>query len=79
MPQVTTRVFLLCGLLAILAIVTVLADSLFVDLVMVGLGLLATGSMLYRSGQWAVSMTRTRADHRRFGLYRQAPGGRSRQ
>lgn len=46
-PQVTARVFLLCGLLAILAIVTVLADSLFVDLVMVGLGLLATGSMLY--------------------------------
>jgi UDP-N-acetylmuramyl pentapeptide phosphotransferase/UDP-N-acetylglucosamine-1-phosphate transferase len=46
-PQVTARVFLLCGLLAILAIVTVLADSLVVDLVMLGLGLLATGSMLY--------------------------------
>jgi len=46
-PQVTARVFLLCGLLAILAIVTVLADSLVVDLVMLGLGLLATGLMLY--------------------------------
>ena len=46
-PQVTARVFLLGVLLAILAVVTVLADSLFIDLVMVGLGLLATGSMLY--------------------------------
>jgi hypothetical protein len=40
-------VFLLCGLLALLAIVTVLADSPAIDLVMLGLGLLATGSMLY--------------------------------
>ena len=47
MPQVTARVFLLECLLAVLAVVTVLADSLFVDLFMVGLGLLATGSMLY--------------------------------
>jgi UDP-N-acetylmuramyl pentapeptide phosphotransferase/UDP-N-acetylglucosamine-1-phosphate transferase len=46
-PQVTARVFLLCGLLALLAIVTVLADSPAIDLVMLGLGLLATGSMLY--------------------------------
>jgi len=46
-PQVTARVFLLCGLLAILAIVTVLTDSLVVDLVMLGLGLLATGLVLY--------------------------------
>jgi len=46
-PQVTARVFLLCGLLALLAIVTVLADSTMIDLGMLGLGLLATGSTLY--------------------------------
>ena len=46
-PQVTARIFLLCALLAILAIVTVLADSTVIDLVMLGLGLLATGLMLY--------------------------------
>jgi UDP-N-acetylmuramyl pentapeptide phosphotransferase/UDP-N-acetylglucosamine-1-phosphate transferase len=46
-PQVTARVFLLGVLLATLAIVTVLADSTVVDLIMLGLGLLATGLMLY--------------------------------
>jgi len=46
-PQVTARVFLLGVVLAILALVTVLADSLFIDLVMLALGLLATGLMLY--------------------------------
>jgi UDP-N-acetylmuramyl pentapeptide phosphotransferase/UDP-N-acetylglucosamine-1-phosphate transferase len=46
-PQVTARVFLLCVLLAMLAIVTVLADSVAVDLAMLGLGLLATGFTLY--------------------------------
>jgi hypothetical protein len=46
-PQVTARVFLLCVLLAMLAIVTVLAHSVAVDFAMLGLGLLATGLMLY--------------------------------
>jgi hypothetical protein len=46
-PQVTARVFLLCDLLAILAVVTVLARSLAVDLLCVGLGVLATGLTLY--------------------------------
>jgi UDP-N-acetylmuramyl pentapeptide phosphotransferase/UDP-N-acetylglucosamine-1-phosphate transferase len=46
-PQVTARVFLLCALLAILAIVAVLADTLVIDLVTLGLGLLATGLTLY--------------------------------
>jgi UDP-N-acetylmuramyl pentapeptide phosphotransferase/UDP-N-acetylglucosamine-1-phosphate transferase len=46
-PQVTTRVFLLCILLAILAVIAVLADSLGIDLVMLGFGLLATGLVLY--------------------------------
>jgi UDP-N-acetylmuramyl pentapeptide phosphotransferase/UDP-N-acetylglucosamine-1-phosphate transferase len=46
-PQVTARVFLLCVLLAMLAIVAVLASSVAVDLVMLGLGLLATGLTLY--------------------------------
>jgi UDP-N-acetylmuramyl pentapeptide phosphotransferase/UDP-N-acetylglucosamine-1-phosphate transferase len=46
-PQVTTRVFLLGVLLAILAIVAVLAHSLAADLLCLGLGLLATGLMLY--------------------------------
>jgi UDP-N-acetylmuramyl pentapeptide phosphotransferase/UDP-N-acetylglucosamine-1-phosphate transferase len=46
-PQVTARVFLLCVLLAILAVVTVLAHSLEADLLCLGLGLLATGLMLF--------------------------------
>jgi UDP-N-acetylmuramyl pentapeptide phosphotransferase/UDP-N-acetylglucosamine-1-phosphate transferase len=46
-PQVTARVLLLCVLLALLAIVTVLADAVAIDLVMLGVGVLATGSMLY--------------------------------
>jgi UDP-N-acetylmuramyl pentapeptide phosphotransferase/UDP-N-acetylglucosamine-1-phosphate transferase len=46
-PQVTARVFLLCVLLAMLAIVAVLASSVAVDLVMLGLGVLATGLTLY--------------------------------
>jgi UDP-N-acetylmuramyl pentapeptide phosphotransferase/UDP-N-acetylglucosamine-1-phosphate transferase len=46
-PQVTARVFLLCILLAGLAIITVLAHSVVVEFAMLGLGLLATGLMLY--------------------------------
>jgi UDP-N-acetylmuramyl pentapeptide phosphotransferase/UDP-N-acetylglucosamine-1-phosphate transferase len=46
-PQVTARVFLLGVVLAVLAIVTVLADSTVVDLLMLGLGLLATGVALF--------------------------------
>jgi UDP-N-acetylmuramyl pentapeptide phosphotransferase/UDP-N-acetylglucosamine-1-phosphate transferase len=45
-PQVTTRIFLLCLLLAALAVVTVLAGSLAVDLITLVLGLLATGLAL---------------------------------
>ena len=45
-PQVTARVFLLGLLLASLAIATVLARSLAVDLLCVGLGLVATGVTL---------------------------------
>jgi UDP-N-acetylmuramyl pentapeptide phosphotransferase/UDP-N-acetylglucosamine-1-phosphate transferase len=46
-PQVSARVFLLCVLLALLAIVAVLAASTLVDLLMLGIGLLATGLVLY--------------------------------
>jgi UDP-N-acetylmuramyl pentapeptide phosphotransferase/UDP-N-acetylglucosamine-1-phosphate transferase len=46
-PQVTARVFLLGVLLAVLAIVTVLAGSVAVNVVMLGLGLFATGLTLY--------------------------------
>jgi UDP-N-acetylmuramyl pentapeptide phosphotransferase/UDP-N-acetylglucosamine-1-phosphate transferase len=46
-PQVTARVFLLGLLLACLSIVTVLARSLAVDLLCLGLGLLATGFTLF--------------------------------
>ena len=46
-PQVTARVFLLGLLLAGLAIITVLARSLAVDFLCVGLGLLATGLTLF--------------------------------
>jgi UDP-N-acetylmuramyl pentapeptide phosphotransferase/UDP-N-acetylglucosamine-1-phosphate transferase len=46
-PQVTARVFLLCVLLAILAIGAVVADSPVIDLVALGLGLPATGLTLY--------------------------------
>jgi UDP-N-acetylmuramyl pentapeptide phosphotransferase/UDP-N-acetylglucosamine-1-phosphate transferase len=45
-PQVTGRIFLLGLLLAGLAIVTVLARSLFVDFLCLGLGVLATGLVL---------------------------------
>lgn len=45
-PQVTARVFLLGLLLAGLAVATVLARSLAVDLLCVGLGLVATGVTL---------------------------------
>ena len=40
MPQVTARIFLLGLLLALLAIATVLANSLAVDLLCLGLGLI---------------------------------------
>jgi UDP-N-acetylmuramyl pentapeptide phosphotransferase/UDP-N-acetylglucosamine-1-phosphate transferase len=46
-PQVTARVFLLGLLLACLAIVTVLARSLAVDLLCLGVGLSATGLTLF--------------------------------
>jgi UDP-N-acetylmuramyl pentapeptide phosphotransferase/UDP-N-acetylglucosamine-1-phosphate transferase len=46
-PQVTARVFLLGVLMAILAVVTVLAHSPEADLLCLGLGLLATGLMLF--------------------------------
>ncbi|HZJ13269.1 MAG TPA: glycosyl transferase, partial [Methyloceanibacter sp.] len=46
-PQVTARVFLLGLLLACLAIATVLARSLGVDLLCLGLGLLATALTLF--------------------------------
>jgi UDP-N-acetylmuramyl pentapeptide phosphotransferase/UDP-N-acetylglucosamine-1-phosphate transferase len=46
-PQVTARVFLLCVLLAILAIVTVLAHSVAANAICVGLGVLANGITLY--------------------------------
>lgn len=47
MPQVTTRIFLLCLLLAALAVATVLADSLAVDLFCLGLGVTATALTLF--------------------------------
>ena len=46
-PQVTTRIFLLCLLLAALAVATVLADSLAVDLFCLGLGVTATALTLF--------------------------------
>ncbi len=46
-PQVTARIFMLGVLLASLAIATVLANSLAVDGVCLGLGLMATGLMLH--------------------------------
>jgi UDP-N-acetylmuramyl pentapeptide phosphotransferase/UDP-N-acetylglucosamine-1-phosphate transferase len=46
-PQVTTRIFLLGVLLALLAIATVPASSLAVDAVCLGLGLMATGLTLH--------------------------------
>jgi UDP-N-acetylmuramyl pentapeptide phosphotransferase/UDP-N-acetylglucosamine-1-phosphate transferase len=46
-PQVTARIFALELLLACLAITTVLARSLTVDLLCLGLGLLATGFTLF--------------------------------
>jgi UDP-N-acetylmuramyl pentapeptide phosphotransferase/UDP-N-acetylglucosamine-1-phosphate transferase len=46
-PQVTARIFLLQVLLALLAIATVVANSLAVDAVCLGLGLMATGLMLH--------------------------------
>ena len=45
--QVTTRIFLLCSLLAALAIVTVLADSLTADIVCLALGTFATALVLF--------------------------------
>jgi hypothetical protein len=52
-PQVTARLFLLGVLLVLLAVATVLAKSLAVDLLCLGFGLAATGIMLYAlsSGQ----------------------------
>ena len=50
-PQVTTRIFLLCLLLAALAVATVLVDSLLVDLLCLGLGAVATALMLYALGK----------------------------
>ena len=47
MPQVTARIFLLGLLLAFLAVVTVLARSLAVDLSCLGLGVLVTGLTLF--------------------------------
>jgi len=46
-PQVTARIFLLGLLLAFLAVVTVLARSLAVDLSCLGLGVLVTGLTLF--------------------------------
>jgi UDP-N-acetylmuramyl pentapeptide phosphotransferase/UDP-N-acetylglucosamine-1-phosphate transferase len=46
-PQVTARIFLLQVLLALLAIATLVANSLAVDAVCLGLGLMATGLMLH--------------------------------
>jgi len=46
-PQVTARVFLLGLLLACLAVATVLARSLAVDFLCLGLGLMATGLALF--------------------------------
>lgn len=46
-PQVTARIFSLCLLLAALAVVTVLGNSLAVDLVCLGLGFAATGLTLF--------------------------------
>jgi hypothetical protein len=46
-PQVTARVFLLGLLLASLAVVTVLARSLPIDLLCLSLGVLATGLALF--------------------------------
>jgi UDP-N-acetylmuramyl pentapeptide phosphotransferase/UDP-N-acetylglucosamine-1-phosphate transferase len=51
MPQVTTRIFLLCFLLAALAIVTVVADRLAVDLLCLGSGAAATALTLYALGR----------------------------
>jgi UDP-N-acetylmuramyl pentapeptide phosphotransferase/UDP-N-acetylglucosamine-1-phosphate transferase len=45
-PQVTARIFLLCMLLAALAVVTVLAGSLTADLLCLGLGAAATAFVL---------------------------------
>ncbi len=45
-PQVTTRIFSLCLLLAALAVVTVVADTLVVDVLCLGLGLAATALTL---------------------------------
>jgi hypothetical protein len=46
-PQVTARIFLLGVVLASLAIATVLASSLVVDVLCLGLGVMATGLMLH--------------------------------
>ena len=50
-PQVTTRIFLLCLLLAALAVATVLADSVLVDLLCLGLGGVAAALTLYALGK----------------------------
>jgi UDP-N-acetylmuramyl pentapeptide phosphotransferase/UDP-N-acetylglucosamine-1-phosphate transferase len=50
-PQVTARVFLLGFLLASLAIATVLAGSLAINLVALGLGVIATGLTLFVLGR----------------------------
>ena len=50
-PQVTTRIFLLCLLLAALAVATVLAGSPAADLLCLGLGVAATALVLFRLNQ----------------------------
>jgi hypothetical protein len=49
-PQVTTRIFLLSFLLAALAIVTVVADRVAVDLLCLGLGAAVTALTLHALG-----------------------------
>jgi hypothetical protein len=49
-PQVTTRIFLLCFLLAALAVATVVADRPAVDLLCLVLGVAATALTLYTLG-----------------------------
>jgi UDP-N-acetylmuramyl pentapeptide phosphotransferase/UDP-N-acetylglucosamine-1-phosphate transferase len=50
-PQVTARVFLLCMLLAALAVAAVMADSLATDLALLAIGAAATALTLYALGK----------------------------
>jgi UDP-N-acetylmuramyl pentapeptide phosphotransferase/UDP-N-acetylglucosamine-1-phosphate transferase len=50
-PQVTARVFLLCMLLAALAVAAVMADSLTADLALLAIGAAATALTLYALGK----------------------------